>query len=839
MDVRPDDCVLVPLSEQREKATGGYPGHWNGRFLWVETPPDQPAALKPLYRMFRKTFTVGEGFEKSTLRITAGDKFMVWCNGTYLGRGPCRSVMPQWSFYDNFDLTPHLRQGKNTIAVMVFWHGVTNCFCADQRAGLWAEADVYLKRGEIRRIFTGPSWKTRLCDGWDTSAPLVNSCQGIQVECYRAGIDPAGWTACDFDDSDWSDSFVLSVYNRWEELSNSACWEYLEPRLTPVLEEFPVKPARTLQKGYTSYSANLATETAVAERLAKSDYFPGELPSEIEFRSIDGKDPYMVVDIGRPYNAVPYFEIEASKGDVVEIAFSNVLRDGRCPGIDGVSHFALRYVATDGFQTWQPWNVVTAFRYMTIVFRTSGRTVKLKKFCAMAHRYPVQQTGSFECSDKTLTDLWTAAVETNLMHLQDTYIMDPVRERAYYILAGEIEQSHLSLYVSCGDLAATETHFKLTPRTQLSCGKLILMIPNSEHRGFSRDPRPFASASYATIPSYAVFYSQAVVRRQMWFPREGFIRDQYPTLQRAADWLSRQRDQNGLLYNTPPINWLDWTLFEKWNKTWMSGAMLGYNCVYVQFLKELAWCASKLGYSTEEKQWLAMSEQTAESIRRLFWDETKGLFADFYTDAGRVNTYSEMLNAHAIISGVADDHQKARMIEAMKQQAEDVTPVSPLYMFYVAEALCSCGQDAYVFDYMSRRYGPVIGKTDFPTLPEGFGDNEYEANMGFVSIHGGGGGVAFTLSTRLLGISPITEGFKQFRFRPMIGNLEHARGVIPSPAGLIEASWKREGEKLLMSVTVPENCTCQPELPSGYRCDKLPSILGPGRHSITAMHTSM
>jgi alpha-L-rhamnosidase len=839
MNAHQSDCLLVPLSEQREGTCGGYPGHWNGRFIWVETPADQEPVGKPLYRMFRKTFTVNEGFDKAVLRITAGDKFIAYCNGKYLGRGPCRSVLPQWSFYDSFDLTPHLRQGKNTIAVMVFWHGMSNCFCADQRAGLWAETDVYLKRGEIQRVFTGPSWKTCECRGWDTSAPRVNGCQGLLVECYRAGVDPADWAACDFDDSAWSGSFALSVFNRWEELSNSSCWEYLEPRLTPVLEEFPVKPVRLLQSGYTSFPEELAAETAVAERLAKSEYQPQSLPSESEFCSLEGKDPYIVVDIGRPYNGVPCIEFEGSKGDIVEIAFSNVLRDGRCPGVDGVSLFAVRYVAADGLQSWQPWNAVTAFRYMTLVFRTGGRKIKLKSGHAIAHRYPVNRTGSFACSDKTLTDLWTAAIETNLMHLQDTYIMDPVRERAYYMLAGEIEQSHLCYYVSCGDLAATETHFKLTPRAQLSCGKLSLMLPNSEHRGFSRDWRPFTSASYATIPAYAVFYSQSVVRRQMWFPKPGFIESQYPVLIRIAEWLDRQRDANGLLFNPPPINWLDWTLYEKWNRLGLSGAMLGYNSVYVGFLRDLAWCAEKLGYSSDKAKWLALSEKTAKAIRQLFWDEKKGLFSDFYTDQGRVDSFSEMLNGLAILYGVPDDHQKERIVEAMKNRAEDVTPVSPLYMFYVAEALCSCGQDAYVFDYMSRRYAPVIGKTDFPTLPEGWGDNAYEADMGFVSIHGGGGGVAFTLSTRILGVTPMTEGFKRFRFCPLIGNLDHAQGIIPSPAGLIEAAWRREDKQLVLSITVPNHCECHAEAPAGYQTDKLPTTLGPGKHRFTASRMAL
>ncbi len=135
---------------------------------------------------------------------------------------------------------------------------------------------------------------------------------------------------------------------------------------------------------------------------------------------------------------------------------------------------------------------------------------------------------------------------------------------------------------------------------------------------------------------------------------------------------------------------------------------------------------------------------------------------------------------------------------------------------------------------MSRRYKPVMGHSDFPTLPEGWGDNEYEASFGFVSIHGGGGGVAFTLSTRVLGVTPITEGFKRFRYQPCIGHLEHASGAIPSPMGVISSAWRREGDELTLTITVPANCQCEAAVPNGYRSEQLPRVVGPGEHTFTA-----
>lgn len=833
------------VAKQQSQMSGGYPGRWRGRFVWAPTSTGETPVGQGAYRMFRKTFTIGESVRSVALRITAGDKFQAFCNGVYLGRGPCRSVLPQWSFYDTFDLTSHVRPGVNTISVMVFWHGQANCFSADQRAGLWAEIDVSHATGATESIVSDGTWKTRACRAWDVTAPIVNGAQGLPIECYRAGVDPADWAKTSYNDADWPNAIVLSTANRWEDLADASCWEYLEPRLTPQLDEVAMAPKSILQTGRTTASEDHIAPTAVAERLAKSTYTADATATttverlnagDATFASNAAGDPYIVIDLGRPYNAVPFIELVASCGDVIEMSFSNVLKNGRCAAVEGPSRFAVRYEACDGRQTWQGWNVVTAFRYVTIVFRTTGRTVLLKRCGAVAHIYPTKRVGSFECSDPVLNQVWTAAVETNLMHLQDTYLMDPVRERTYYILAGEMEQSHLSYYVSLGDIAATETHFKLTQRTQLPCGKLPLLLPSAEHRGFPRDERPLLSASYATIPVYATFYSQAILRRQRWFPREAFIDTHYPVLLKIAEWLGRQTDDDGVLYNLPPINWIDWTLYEKWNRLEASnGAILGYNCVYVQFLRDLAEVAGRLEYARDQRKWIARADRVAESIRRRFWNESRGLFVDICNDAGQVDTYSELLNGLALLFNVADASQRARVIDNLKRHDTDVTPVSPLYMFYVAEALCDCDEDAYVFDYMSRRYGPVVGKTDFPTLPEGWGDNAYEADMGFVSIHGGGGGVAFTLSTRILGVTPIADGFSEFRFQPAIGALTHARGTIPSPIGPIDVEWQRSGASLTMSITVPKDSRCHATPPRGFVCETLPSVLTEGRHTFAAV----
>ena len=44
----------------------------------------------------------------------------------------------------------------------------------------------------------------------------------------------------------------------------------------------------------------------------------------------------------------------------------------------------------------------------------------------------------------------------------------------------------------------------------------------------------------------------------------------------------------------------------------------------------------------------------------------------------------------------------------------------------------------------------------------------------------------------VLGVKPLEEGCKKVLISPSLGNLEYAKGTVPTPYGLIKISLKRE-----------------------------------------------
>ena len=74
---------------------------------------------------FRKDIEIESVPDKALARIACDSKYWLWINGELavfegqLKRGPT----PEDTYYDEVDIAPYLKQGKNTIAILVWYFG--------------------------------------------------------------------------------------------------------------------------------------------------------------------------------------------------------------------------------------------------------------------------------------------------------------------------------------------------------------------------------------------------------------------------------------------------------------------------------------------------------------------------------------------------------------------------------------------------------------------------------------------------------------------------------------------------------------------------------------------
>ncbi len=116
----------------RPSSGRGYPGHWAGRFIWThgEAHPFH------FFLMARRTVHLQGDPPSARLHITAADRYLLYVNGEYLGRGPARGD-PRWKSYDSYGVASNLQGGDNVIAVLAYHYGCQNNYPRDARAGLF------------------------------------------------------------------------------------------------------------------------------------------------------------------------------------------------------------------------------------------------------------------------------------------------------------------------------------------------------------------------------------------------------------------------------------------------------------------------------------------------------------------------------------------------------------------------------------------------------------------------------------------------------------------------------------------------------------------------------
>jgi alpha-L-rhamnosidase len=78
----------------------------------------------------------------------------------------------------------------------------------------------------------------------------------------------------------------------------------------------------------------------------------------------------------------------------------------------------------------------------------------------------------------------------------------------------------------------------------------------------------------------------------------------------------------------------------------------------------------------------------------------------------------------------------------------------------------------------------------------------------------------------VLGVTLVEPGWKSVRIQPIADKLEFARGVVPSPHGLIRVEWERsEDDQLAVRIDLPEGMSAQFIDPLGEKRN-----LEPGSH---------
>lgn len=151
------------------------------------------AGLRNLHVLARAGFSYEKGTGKRYIWITADDYYKLYVNGVYAGQGPAPAY-PEKYYYNEIDITPFLQDGRNVLAVHLYYQGLINRVwnSGDGRFGIacW----MMDEKGHE----TEPVWKYKVSDAYSGE---TTGYETQYLENFDSRLWQENWNALEYDDS--------------------------------------------------------------------------------------------------------------------------------------------------------------------------------------------------------------------------------------------------------------------------------------------------------------------------------------------------------------------------------------------------------------------------------------------------------------------------------------------------------------------------------------------------------------------------------------------------------------------------------------------------------------
>jgi len=436
----------------------------------------------------------------------------------------------------------------------------------------------------------------------------------------------------------------------------------------------------------------------------------------------------------------------------------------------------------------------SAFRYATISFHGHA-PIHITRLRLDFMYYPVAYRGAFSCSDPLLTKIWYTGAYTCHLCMQEDIWDAPKRDRRMWMgdlqISGEVINN-----VFLDHFLMEQTMRRL--RQQAQGNNPPASLPENDVNGIP-------GYSCAWICGLANFYKHTGAI--------GYIRSQKLLLLSMLQYM-RQSFNSHHLFDNRHHHWCftDWANKLNGNTPQSYTATDLYTCMAV---RRAVFLLRAMGDRTDAHRWNRWDQAIINAARR-----------HLANPATETYTSLRQVNAMAIDSGVATAEQRAAIYKRIlgPQCASWRQQATPYYNNFVMFALAHLGKTNQGLAFIQKYWGGMIreGATTFweaydPSWPKRHFHRYLKADnsMGyFVSLcHGWSCGVTNWLTQYVLGVNATSGGFATATIAPHLGNLQWARGTVPTPHGNIVLKVRKNGSKESMQLVLPAGIHTTVSLP--------------------------
>ena len=790
----------------------------NASWIWLNGP--SPGADE--YVCFRRRFQAMPTETKAFLDFSADTDFVAYLNGIEVGRQQFSDFADRktWS---RFFLDGVLVEGENLLAILVFHRGEDFFDYEAGRPGLiacvgWGE-DSLISDARCRAALH-PAFKS----GRRERLTLQT---GFTFE-YDARLQEE-WTVPSYDDRRWEFAAVV------QESAEGDQWKSLTPRPLSACTMGQLPPVRIVSQGSFLRTTQGPCPAAVEmEGAALRTEYPWDVFGNPEFRpsfpvfsessggavaqpanayqgsptnpgtllnvpgaalavrspapGMDGR--YFIIDLGAETVGLLEFEVEAPAGTVLLIAHGEHLDNGRVRAKISIRNFADRYICKEGWTSFQMPFRRLAGRYLEI---HSTHEISLRSFGLRPVEYIPARRSAFQVPDTRQTRLHQVAIRTLELCRHEHFEDCPWREQALYGYDSRLQA--LYGYLAFGDYRFAEVSLSLLGQTLSSDGFLALTAPGR---------------CDITIPIFTFAWVAAVAEHWLYSGKPTLYRAMSGVIDRIMEYAFSRFDAETGLYGLPRgdryWHFYEWTPGLTGEGASAPGGTphIAYNLHLHEAARAYAWMLSHSGKPAQrlERRLRALRE----TIHREFWRS-----ADFYgtVPTSEVEPSSgevafELVQALALHEGIVPPKQRGRLFETLASGKLQSCSLSALV--YLAKPMLaqSPKSRAWISGRLELLWEKMIasGATSLWETKAAGDDFDFAGSL----CHGWSALPVWYHASAILGIHPLSPGFRQFIIQPYPSRFPEASGTVPTPFGQLSIRWVRTSEGLRIEAKGPKQC---------------------------------
>jgi alpha-L-rhamnosidase len=739
-------------------------GAWRGRWIW--DPAVMPAERGGGGRApnghsvyLRRAFSVSDMPDSVIARVVCDSRYALYVNGELLGRGPVRSL-PEFLYWDEYDLAPHLRPGGNVIVALCLFL-------------VWRERELFgatLGSGSFC-LETTPDDGVDLCTDSSWSAvptPWVSA--GLREELVDGARAPIGLHDPEAPSDGWP-SAIVATGESWEQAGRYPDRPPAPPYVVPIARGIPPLTARHVEP------------TAIARTgvriMSKDSALDSWRTVEV---AVDAARWATVWDLGSLTVGYVNLAVRAQAshaGETVHLIAGETLRADGLPELEPLK-WGMRYRIA-GRQD----EAICFLRPIGLRYLATVAPADVELHVAIDESiFPRPEGATFHCDDERLDRIWAIGTRTVDCCATDAFVDGNREDQAWVGDAG----------------VAIPVHLVTSPDVSLVRRTLELAAQNRRRDGLLPASVPDETSTANTIPDFSLHWIRSLTRYWEHTGDEAFLRSAMPVAEGIVERYESYRGSSGLLEDVPGWVFIDWAQIDRDSVT---GA---HDALYAAALRDYG----TLPGATPVDDMLAGIARAFDAL----WDDERSIYVDALGPRGRSRRMSQQTNGAALLAGLVPAERVDAVVERIMRpealggrlvpagivgdepdwqlqrppdfhDAVDVLAAQPFFAHFVHAGLHRHGRTDLVVQSLLRWADPDWMWSENGTFAEladwkpGLSDAD--------TCHGWSATPTCDLTTYVLGLSPAEPRGPPGRLDPYLGPLAWVSGTVPTPHGWISA----------------------------------------------------